>query len=905
MIQYKPIQLNMGQPPLTISTVFEEKLLSAYELMPAQITPKELLLLTTSPPELPEDLGGMTTVAVSTNQANYHELSLHIVNNVVNRLLLSQENGFTYQDSVYLTMALHKLGVTDVNQFMRQVRALYDESVSIGRLNTVYRDNVSRLQTLLERTRESQKSSASSETGEQAVLPAPRYYLHSEIYERLQTAEVYETFCSLLQNRQLYTNSLFHNELKVSEQSRVSQELNLWNTKQTLLANQHLELVYASSPQPENAEEQEPSAAGGPAAAVPQESGKQGRPSVPARQEGKKTGTPAGASVSAAAPRTYVALHHHVNRYETGELLPPPQTEEQVIEQGAQAVLLSLTDQVLSTQINRLSAEHHRQQWIDIRQAISQSVQNTLERYREYHTVNVLNNRTEQVENRSLTALYRQEANTFSSLLEQYGDLTVELTRLEKGQETAGPLLVHREEAQPEAEEAVSPASPGQENAEQAHVIEEHRKLTELTQRILRTDRKAEAAQKAVAARRMPPPELRRELLRERETQLRERCLETVRELSGAETRMILAGQSPESAPALTQQTIESLQQFFRHTESFTREGDRLLHSTHTIQTGPSRTENRFEQVQLLPPQESAPVPKETSRVSMPQQAEAVSQQELVRELDRINERNREILRTLREETQRKESEQSKTAPPDPGRMFRDSLQAMQNPEQFLRELAERPPELTHQRPQETLVETILEHTDERTRELYRVLLEYQNNPAEAVAKGLVRQAGAAEINAPMRAVQERRLEELTHLQREQLEQQETIREHVDSVVERYLEPQSAQEPQMPQEAGRTASARIVHRTPEQPFSEELLELLEQRRTTEVKQEEVTNTVTQEKVSQTELNTIRQQVVERTAEDIGEIVNRTLARQIGTISEKVYGQMERRLQSERARRGWK
>ena len=296
---------------------------------------------------------------------------------------------------------------------------------------------------------------------------------------------------------------------------------------------------------------------------------------------------------------------------------------------------------------------------------------------------------------------------------------------------------------------------------------------------------------------------------------------------------------------------------------------------------------------------------EETSRVSMPQQAEAVSQQELVRELDRINERNREILRTLREETQRKESEQSKTAPPDPGRMFRDSLQAMQNPEQFLRELAERPPELTHQRPQETLVETILEHTDERTRELYRVLLEYQNNPAEAVAKGLIRQAGAAEINAPMRAVQERRLEELTHLQREQLEQQETIREHVDSVVERYLEPQSAQEPQMPQEAGRTASARIVHRTPEQPFSEELLELLEQRRTTEVKQEEVTNTVTQEKVSQTELNTIRQQVVERTAEDIGEIVNRTLARQIGTISEKVYGQMERRLQSERARRGWK
>ena len=72
-----------------------------------------------------------------------------------------------------------------------------------------------------------------------------------------------------------------------------------------------------------------------------------------------------------------------------------------------------------------------------------------------------------------------------------------------------------------------------------------------------------------------------------------------------------------------------------------------------------------------------------------------------------------------------------------------------------------------------------------------------------------------------------------------------------------------------------------------------------------MRQTEETHTVTQETVNETQINNIRQQVVERTAEDIAELVNRTLARQIGTISDKVYGQMERRLQSERARRGWK
>ena len=121
-----------------------------------------------------------------------------------------------------------------------------------------------------------------------------------------------------------------------------------------------------------------------------------------------------------AAPRTYLTLHHHVNRYETGELLPPPQTEEQVLAQGAQAILLALTDQVLSTQINRLTAKHHHQQWIDIRGAVSQSVQNALTRYQEYHTEQYVRNTAEREENHWMMALYRQEETSFTQLLQQY-----------------------------------------------------------------------------------------------------------------------------------------------------------------------------------------------------------------------------------------------------------------------------------------------------------------------------------------------------------------------------------------------------------------------------------------------------------------------------------------------------
>ena len=84
----------------------------------------------------------------------------------------------------------------------------------------------------------------------------------------------------------------------------------------------------------------------------------------------------------------------------------------------------------------------------------------------------------------------------------------------------------------------------------------------------------------------------------------------------------------------------------------------------------------------------------------------------------------------------------------------------------------------------------------------------------------------------------------------------------------------------------------------------QLLELLEQRRLNETHEVTETHTVTKEQVNQTEVNNVRQQVVEKSTEDITEMINRTLARQISTISDRVYGQMERRLRSERARRGW-
>ena len=84
---------------------------------------------------------------------------------------------------------------------------------------------------------------------------------------------------------------------------------------------------------------------------------------------------------------------------------------------------------------------------------------------------------------------------------------------------------------------------------------------------------------------------------------------------------------------------------------------------------------------------------------------------------------------------------------------------------------------------------------------------------------------------------------------------------------------------------------------------DELLERLEQQRTQTSTETTTHDTVNVEQHRHSDVHQVHQTTVTQTTEDITELVNRTLARQMRTISDQVYHQMEKRLQSERSRRG--
>ena len=83
-----PIQLHIAQNLTGNAEAFGERIRGNYGLLGAHFAAKDLLFLMTAPPELPEDLGGMTTLVNQQNTVDVRSVTMDVVNNVVNRILL-------------------------------------------------------------------------------------------------------------------------------------------------------------------------------------------------------------------------------------------------------------------------------------------------------------------------------------------------------------------------------------------------------------------------------------------------------------------------------------------------------------------------------------------------------------------------------------------------------------------------------------------------------------------------------------------------------------------------------------------------------------------------------------------------------------------------------------------------
>ena len=984
----EPIKLNISDSLCTMTDTFYERITGAYGVMQADITPKELLFCLSTPYELPDEIGGMTTVAVTNRYTDRRSVTMEMITNVINRILLSTTPQFTYQDQVYIDTVLYKLGVSDVPLFMKQVQKLSDEHRSVEQLLALYREELKQRETQSEAAELSSPAQPAPSPAVEAPSERPRYFLQNEIYDRLQTRELYR-LVNRFQTDQLHMISAFHrNELKTAEQLSVSRLLELSELRERVTELPHME------------------------------------------------------------------LHHTVNRFELGDLLPEPRTSEQVLSQAAEAALLASFEHVFTQCLaNRIERAAY---WLRLEHALSETIESSVNRFQSFHSEKSffftdslrgpegLEHFAE--ESRILRELVKSRTELGSVLeltrhmhesalpepvemryppIEAQGELVDEretehtqtqhethterdiaaLTRevLEHGAAAAIPAgqppqpspppversfrtvreielqnevrqhmerlretLIRQTVEKPAAEESIPVGSvDGQPLSTMLRELREHSENTAMQTRSQETLREttmqtrsvqpAEPEETEVPVRetelqkevRQRTDRLHETLIRQTaekpsseeepparpvdgqplSTMLRElrehsessatqtRSQETLRETT-MQTPPVqptepeeakLPGVTPPAPPAeerpphgaVDGQPLSSmLRELREHSESSVIQArlQETLRET-TMQTPPVYP-TEPEEAKLPGATPTAPPAERAKPLSGTPEGPELPLQTLERELREVDTRNREHFEAL--QVEHLHTKETQTPQPDREKTIEISKRALEAPEKFLRELREKTVAVEKTAVLSEDAKLRLRHADPVTRSLLEAAMHMSSGEPAAGVSRTLREGTPGELNAAaleaIRAAGAAPEMPFTEVEKTlAAERTQTILERiaepaVQTVVSQYL-------PEPPKKLS------LVHKREQELVTDELIERLENRRSSRTEAMQTIETQTDRRIEEFTRTGSTTKLTAETAQDVTELVNRTLARQMNEISDKVYRQMEKRLQTERSRRG--
>lgn len=188
-----PIPLKSARDVGTLGGMFGERIRGNYEQMQGRINPVEILHFLSAPPELYVAATDMTTLVNQQNGTEIKNLELSLVNNVLNRILVSDHMEFTYQDRVFVENILKKIGVTDVREFIRQVQRIKEETGTVRELLTLYesgRDTLKAIQEYrVKHTQMQRIQEKKEEKGEGELEAADR--MAAVVLKRLRTNDIY------------------------------------------------------------------------------------------------------------------------------------------------------------------------------------------------------------------------------------------------------------------------------------------------------------------------------------------------------------------------------------------------------------------------------------------------------------------------------------------------------------------------------------------------------------------------------------------------------------------------------------------------------------------------------------------------------------------------------------------
>lgn len=240
---HTPIGLTVNPTILKKNDNFTERLMGNYQVIGNSLAPEDMLHFLSEPPEVYLAEGGMTALIENTKIYESQNLKLDVINNVLNRILVSDTYQMTYQDQVFIESVLRKMGITNVQEFIRQVRNHKEETKNISYLTDLYFSNQEMVASLLEyrkiqAEREPEKTDEDGEKESEHTL-----WLHQEIMNRLQTGAVYQELKNYFSTTASYHQTISAAEMQISEQNVTAQNI-LLNKLRNYTMMEEQPLVY-------------------------------------------------------------------------------------------------------------------------------------------------------------------------------------------------------------------------------------------------------------------------------------------------------------------------------------------------------------------------------------------------------------------------------------------------------------------------------------------------------------------------------------------------------------------------------------------------------------------------------------------------------------------------------------
>lgn len=240
---HTPVELTVNPSILKNSDNFNERLIGNYQVIGTGLEPEDMLHFLSQPPEVYLAEGGMTSLVEQTKIYENQNLKLDVINNVLNRILVSDTYDMTYQDQVFIESVLRKMGITNVQEFIRQVHNHKEETKNVNYLTDLYWSQQETVAQLLEYRKMQTAERNVSEEEEESKEKDHVMWLHQEILNRLQTGAVYQELKNYLSSTTNYHHTISSAEMQISEQHVTAQNI-LLNKLRNYTMMEEQPLVY-------------------------------------------------------------------------------------------------------------------------------------------------------------------------------------------------------------------------------------------------------------------------------------------------------------------------------------------------------------------------------------------------------------------------------------------------------------------------------------------------------------------------------------------------------------------------------------------------------------------------------------------------------------------------------------